>query len=160
MQDTYKGQMYRVKYSNKITIPLFIELSKAPDVCGKAYKEGHSTFIRRYLYLLIKSAQQKTELLTENNNALREVLGIGNDSEQDDIVNTVNHLLNEDNGIQFLLLLDGLNEVSRKTISFSESSETVAELIVDEIREIQEYKNVTIIITSRAAETVNFGNDF
>ena len=160
MQDTYKGQMYRVKYSNKITIPLFIELSKAPDVCGKAYKEGHSTFIRRYLYLLIKSAQQKTELLTENNNALREVLGIGNDSEQDGIVNTVNHLLNEDNGIQFLLLLDGLNEVSRKTISFSESSETVAELIVDEIREIQEYKNVTIIITSRAAETVNFGNDF
>lgn len=159
MQDTYKGQMYPVKYSNKITIPLFIELSKAPDVCGKAYKEGHSTFIRRYLYLLIKSAQQKTELLTENSNALRDVLGIGNDYEQDDIVNTIDHLLDEDNGIQFLLLLDGLNEVSRKTISFSESSETVAELIVDEIREIQEYKNVTIIITSRADEAVNFGND-
>lgn len=159
MQDTYKGQMYPVKYSNKITIPLFIELSKAPDVCGKAYKEGYSTFIRRYLYLLIKSAQQKTELLTENSNALRDVLGIGNDYEQDDIVNTIDHLLDEDNGIQFLLLLDGLNEVSRKTISFTESSETVAELIVDEIREIQEYKNVTIIITSRADEAVNFGND-
>ena len=160
MQNTYKGQMYPIKYLNKITIPLFIELSKAPDICGKAYKEGHSSFIRRYIYLLIKSAQQKTELLTENNNALREVLGTGNDYEQDDIVNTIDHLLNEDNGIRFLLLLDGLNEVSRKTISFSEGSAAVAELIVDEIQEIQECKNVTIIITSRADEVVNLGNDF
>ena len=159
MQDTYKGQMYPIKYTNKITIPLFVELSKAPDICGKTYQEGHSTFIRRYLYLLIKSAQQKKGMLTEDKNVLREVFGNSNRCEQDDILETVNHLLKEDNGIQYLLLLDGLNEVSRKEISFEEGSTTVVELIIDEIRELQEYSNVTVIITSRADEAVNFGND-
>lgn len=159
MQDTYKGQMYPTKYTNKITIPLFIELSKAPDVYGKAYCEGHSTFIRRYLYLLIKSAQQKKELLTEDKNMLREVFGNNSDDVQDDIVSTIDHLLREDNGIQYLLLLDGLNEVSRKEILFPEGSDTVVELVINEIRELQEYSNVTVVITSRADEAVNFGND-
>ena len=159
MQDTYKGQMYPTKYTNKITIPLFIELSKAPDVYGKAYYEGHSTFIRRYLYLLIKSAQQKKELLTEDKNMLREVFGNNSDDVQDDIVSTIDHLLREDNGIQYLLLLDGLNEVSRKEILFPEGSDTVVELVINEIRELQEYSNVTVVITSRADEAVNFGND-
>ena len=159
MQDTYKGQMYPSKYADKVTIPLFVELSKAPDVCGKAYQEGHSTFIRRYLYLLIKSAQQKKRMLTEDKNALREAFGNNNNHEQDDIVNTVDHLLSEDNGIQYLLLLDGLNEVSRKEISFKEGSATVVELIINEIQELLEYNNVTVVITSRADEAVNFGND-
>ena len=160
MQDTYKGQMYPTKYSEKITIPLFIELSKAPDICGKAYQEGHSTFIQRYIYLLIKSAQQKGEMLTEDKNAVREVFGNSNSYEQDDIVSTVNHLLKEDNGVQYLLLLDGLNEVSRKDLAFAESSATVVELIINEIRELREYSNVTVVITSRADEAVSFGADF
>ena len=152
--------MYPTKYSEKITIPLFTELSKAPDICGKAYQEGHSTFIQRYIYLLIKSAQQKGEMLTEDKNAVREVFGNSNSYEQDDIVSTVNHLLKEDNGVQYLLLLDGLNEVSRKDLAFAESSATVVELIINEIRELREYSNVTVVITSRADEAVSFGADF
>ena len=159
MQDTYKGQMYPSTYADKVTIPLFVELSKAPDVFGKTYQEGHSTFIRRYLYLLIKSAQEKKRMLTEDKNALREVFGNNNNHEQNDIVNTVDQLLSEDNGIQYLLLLDGLNEVSRKEISFEEGFTTVVELIMNEIMELREYNNVTVVITSRADETEGFGRD-
>ena len=99
-------------------------------------------------------------MLTEDKNAVREVFGNSNSYEQDDIVSTVNHLLKEDNGVQYLLLLDGLNEVSRKDLAFAESSATVVELIINEIRELREYSNVTVVITSRADEAVSFGADF
>ena len=59
---------------------------------------------------------------------------------------------------QYLLLLDGLNEVSKKQLSTKEKDFLGApsELIVEEIKELLEkHKNITVIITSRADETLS-----
>lgn len=158
MQDEYKNKgSYTVK-NGKTVIPLFIELSKAPaDYCN-AYYASHSTFIHRYLYMLLASVQKQI-LLSENPEEMSQIM----DKQDTSITDRIELLLNTDEDhTQYLLLLDGLNEVSKNQLFTKEKDflGTPSELIVEEIKELLEkHKNVTAIITSRADETLSDLND-
>ena len=68
-------------------------------------------------------------------------------------VNTI--LKNTPDNIEYLLLLDGLNEVSRKPVYMNGSaniSESPVEMITAEIQELLAHQNIRIIITSRSDE--------
>lgn len=154
MEDTYRDKAYHPAENGKNIIPLFVELSKAPaDYCS-AYHASHSTFIQRYLYMLLGSVD-KQYLLSENTEEMSRIM------ERDDtsIMENIDQLLRADEEhTQYLLLLDGLNEVSKKQLSTKEKDFLGApsELIVEEIKELLEkHKNITVIITSRADETLS-----
>ena len=153
MEDTYRDNAYHPAENGKNIIPLFVELSKAPaDYCS-AYHASHSTFIQRYLYMLLGSVD-KQYLLSENTEEMSRIM----EREDTSILESVEQLLRADEGhTQYLLLLDGLNEVSKKQMSTEEGKYlgTPSELIVEEIKELLEkHKNITAIITSRADETL------
>ena len=153
MEDTYKDSLYSVCQDKKTIVPLFIELSKAPaDYCA-VYEDAKSTFIHRYLFMLISSFDEK-HLISENPHEMAKIM-----QERDSrAVDRMNILFeNETDNVQYLLLLDGLNEVSRKQLSDSENDfiGTPAELIINEIQELLRYKNISVVITSRADEALN-----
>lgn len=154
MQDEYEKKDSYTAENGKTIIPLFIELSKAPiDYCN-AYYASHSTFIQRYLYMLLASVQKK-QLLSESPKEMAQIM----DKQDTSITDNIDMLLNMDEDhTQYLLLLDGLNEVSKKQLSTKEKDflGTPSELIVEEIKELLEkHKNITVIITSRADETLS-----
>lgn len=154
MQDEYEKKGSYTAENGKTIIPLFIELSKAPiDYCN-AYYASHSTFIQRYLYMLLASVQKK-QLLSESPKEMAQIM----DKQDTSITDNIDMLLNMDEDhTQYLLLLDGLNEVSKKQLSTKEKDflGTPSELIVEEIKELLEkHKNITVIITSRADETLS-----
>ena len=153
MECTYKKKDF-FPAAAKNVIPLFIELSKAPaDYCN-AYRSSHSTFIQRYLYMLLGSVEKQC-LLSENSKEMSQIM----DKEDTSMTDYIEQLLNTDKeNTKYLLLLDGLNEVSKKQLSTKEKDflGTPSELIVDEIKELLEkHKNITAIITSRADETLS-----
>ena len=159
MEDTYRDNAYHPEENGKNIIPLFVELSKAPaDYCS-AYHASHSTFIQRYLYMLLGSVD-KRYLLSENAEEMSRIM----EREDTSILESVEQLLRAGEGhTQYLLLLDGLNEVSKKQLSTEEGKYlgTPSELIVEEIKELLEkHKNITAIITSRADETLPALDDF
>ena len=53
MKDAYREKLPSKSENEKQIIPLFIELSKAPAEYCSVYESSHSTFIRRYLFMLI-----------------------------------------------------------------------------------------------------------
>lgn len=160
---TALNSIMKLKYENKdcytskngkTIIPLFIELSKAPINYCNAYYASHSTFIQRYLYMLLASVQ-KQHLLSESPKEMAQIM----DKQDTSITDNIDMLLNMDEDhTQYLLLLDGLNEVSKKQLSTKEKDflGSPSELIVEEIKELLEkHKNITVIITSRADETLS-----
>ena len=152
MEYTYKDKDF-FPAAAKNVIPLFIELSKAPaDYCN-AYRSSHSTLIQRYLYMLLGSVEKQC-LLSENSKEMSQIMN----KEDTSMTDYMEQLLNTDKeNTKYLLLLDGLNEVSKKQLSTKEKDflGTPSELIVDEIKELLEkHKNITAIITSRADETL------
>lgn len=158
MKDTYNNQDFIPATSDKqLVIPLFIELSKAPSgYCG-AYRYKQSTFIQRYLFMLIGSLSEN-HLIFENSYEMT----AGMEKEADSIIKNIRFLLNNaDSNVKYLLLLDGLNEVSRKRLFDNENNYigTPSELIIDEIQELLRYQNVSVIITSRADETLGALDD-
>ena len=158
MKDTYNNKNFIPAASDKpLVIPLFIELSKAPSSYCGAYKHKQSTFIQRYLFMLIGSLSEN-HLIFENSYEMT----AGMEKEADSIIKNIRFLLNNvDSNVKYLLLLDGLNEVSRKRLVDNENNYigTPSELIIDEIQELLRYQNVSVIITSRADETLGALDD-
>ena len=154
MQNEYEKKNSYTAKNGKTIIPLFIELSKAPLNYCNAYYASHSTFIQRYLYMLLASVQ-KQHLLSESPKEMAQIM----DKQDTSITDNIDMLLNMDEDhTQYLLLLDGLNEVSKKQLSTKEKDflGSPSELIVEEIKELLEkHKNITVIITSRADETLS-----
>lgn len=154
MKLKYEKKEFYVSKNGKTVIPLFIELSKAPSDYCNAYYASHSTFIQRYLYMLLASVQ-KQHLLSESPKEMAQIM----DKQDTSITDNIDMLLNMDEDhTQYLLLLDGLNEVSKKQLSTKEKDflGTPSELLVEEIKELLEkHKNITAIITSRADETLS-----
>ena len=149
METAYDEQEYA---SNK-QIPLFIELACAPDTYGKYYEHGKSTFIRRSIYQQI-----------HNNVRIRQISQNAIDQIDDAFimdpeisVYPINDLFTEETGApEFLLLLDGMNEVSRVLIQ--ETGQTVIQMIFREIKWLlQKCPNIRVIMTSRVEE--NFSVD-
>ena len=108
-------------------IPLFIELSQAYD--PDDFESGRSRFIEHTIQKQIHdSIQSKLDL----RNQLDELLSYLKDEEP-----------------EFVLLLDGLNEVSRDEFE----GRTIVSMVMAEILKIiSEWKNVRVILTSRSVE--------
>lgn len=151
MENAYKNMQYHPSDTKKTIIPLFIELSKAPLEYGPVYTSMRSSFIHCYVYMLIRSLSNKQLILEDN----AEMLHIMQNSSEEAVcqVNTI--LKNTPDNIEYLLLLDGLNEVSRKPVYMNGSaniSESPVEMITAEIQELLAHQNIRIIITSRSDE--------
>jgi len=115
-------------------IPMYVELSKASK---KDMKDGESRYIRNTLYDLIQKEVRKR---AEDSSMRRSDL----ETAVDDLFSktTDSH--------EYVLLLDGLNEVSRECV---EDSHTVVGILKSEISFIvRTYSNVRVILTSRSKE--------
>ncbi len=157
MENTYKKDALYSEDKEKVVIPIFIELSKAPIQYVKAYDSFSSTFIRRYIYCITEMRRKKLGT-AEQEKLMHDVMERDEISELEQIDSL---LMKENSKAHYLLLLDGLNEVSRKQFEpdAQGNSGSAAEMISYEIQKLQTYKNVTVVITSRADETFYFGEN-
>lgn len=131
------------EYIDKAQVPLFVELSKAPDTyVKKYYEDGSCAFIRH---------------------TIAEQLGMSFDEVQYQLTKRA-----EEGMPAYWLLLDGLNEVSKadilqkKIVDNEERYETIApviRLVRDEIHYLMtECPNTRIVLTSRYVETEKKAN--
>ena len=156
MEKAYKNKTY----SETAQIPLFVELSKAPDTTGRLYANGKSTFIYRAIYRQIRQDRTVKQVTGAELGAMDEVFT----ADPHTVVSPVKALLADQvRPPQYLLLLDGLNEVSRTELAIRPTDEdgkatseplirrTVYEMIVEEINQIMENcPNVQLVLTGRA----------
>ncbi len=117
-------------------IPMLIELSMASKKDFDRDKD-ECYYIRNTLFDLLEKEIQKVESLSSLSRR--------------EIRNHISDIFKANNPEpEYILLLDGLNEVSRETIG---GIHTVASAVLTEIGTIiDEYKNVRVILTSRIAE--------
>lgn len=147
METAYRDTKFDSR--NVTKIPLFIELSKAPDEYKDVYKEGHSTFIRRCIMMQIKAW-----LCGDRFRLDRDIF----EMDEKDVVLPINALLHRVENVQYVLLLDGLNEVSVKRLE--ETGTSVMAMIIGEINHLMDknqYPRVKVILTGRRDE--NIGRD-
>ena len=140
-------------------VPLFVELSRAPDTYGKLYEGGRSTFIHRSIYQQLRQDLRIKQISEFNVSELDEVFNI----DPETAVRPIHDLFTLKNPApEYLLLLDGLNEVSRVEIEHTgepRMKESVISMILQEIRQlIEECPNVRVILTSRTKEQAVWGN--
>ena len=148
MQDAYEDKVY----SDDVQIPVFVELSFAPDSnYGKIYEGGGSTFIRRMIFRQIRSIVKLKQVSDEQIDSLNDIFNLPAAV----AVTPVNNVFRSKHGLpEFQLLLDGLNEVSQVRINDDEhGNPSVYSMVVDEIKELAGYDNVHIILTSRMDES-------
>ncbi|MBQ3869460.1 MAG: TIR domain-containing protein, partial [Clostridia bacterium] len=142
---------YKEPYTGDTQIPVFIELSFAPDSDGegKVYENGRSTFIKRSVYKQISDRRSQDQGAYDGAEEVAGVFGL----DPDIAVKPIRDLFTKESpSPEYLLLLDGLNEVSDARIK--NGSDTVASLVVGEIKEIiEKCPNVRVILTSRTDET-------
>ena len=141
-------------------VPVFVELSRAPDTYGKLYEGGRSTFIHRAIYQQIRQDKRVKQVPGSAVRQLDEVFTI----DPETAVNPIHDLFTEDSPApEYLLLLDGLNEVSRAVIEHKDEPEMkacVVTMILQEIHQLMtECPNVRVILTSRTKEQTNWGDE-
>ena len=140
-KDTYKGEQ---------VIPLFIELSLSPDSQDShAYDGTSSSVIHRLIYAMLQRKDSKKD----HSDLLRECMNDGSSIARD----TVRELLvaATDDERRYVLLIDGLNEVSPEP--FTGRSSSAQWRILQEIREIiEKYPNVTVILTGRQGAFIDY----
>jgi len=123
------------------TLPIFVQLSSAPsaDPDKVIYRNGESTFLRREVY----------KQLTGDNNAFN----------KDTNILTIysvldNYLSSTEENHKFILLFDGVNEISRTEVKFDDLDSgrfySPAIMLQEELTfMIQRYPNVRFIMTGR-----------
>lgn len=144
-------------YTEKAQIPIFVELSFAPDSSfGKIYEDGVSTFIRRSIFRQVRMNQTIRQVGSEEIDDLKELFQLPYEL----AVKPITDLLNKEKPApEYLLLLDGLNEVSIREIELETSDcsgkikTSIYRMIWREIEWIADNcPNVRIILTSRSDE--------
>ncbi len=150
MRDTYEDR----SYEQAKCVPIFISLSSAPEVSKEGYTVYNGevpSFIRRQIFSQVRG--ERTE-----HSAARPELGLTDSLYRLDertAVDPVNELFSAfpKSSPEYLLLLDGLNEVPRTKISIDGSEISVIELVIAEINWLMEScPNIRIIMTGRADE--------
>mgnify|MGYP003289228346 CR=1 FL=1 len=138
------------QYSEKVQIPLFVELSFAPDTYGALYEGGKSTFIRRSIYKQVRADRTIKQVTAKEVSDVDEVFS---SLPYDVAVQPITDILSKTTPApEYLLLLDGLNEVSSVTIE--ETGLSVVQMIMREIDLlISECPNVKVVLTSRSDES-------
>lgn len=144
-------------------VPLFVELSRAPDTYGRLYEGGKSTFIQRAIYQQIRHDLKVKQVSSTAVQEVNEVFNL----DPDTAVKPIHDLFTQEEGApEYLLLLDGLNEVSRTEIGYiykdGDGTEytgknMVVSMILQEIRMLmEECPNVRVILTSRSKEQMTW----
>lgn len=154
MKQAYDGK----SYGDNTQIPIFVELSHAPDsASGQIYANGKSTFIRRSIFRQVRSEHSFQILKDSEVETLSDLFGLPYDFAVRPIVDL---LRRNSPAPEYILLLDGLNEVSTQTIETElndggKTKTTVYEMIRGEILWIIENcPNVRIVLTSRSDESL------
>lgn len=131
-------------YASGRPIPIFIELRRCPSQIDHWYEDNYkkTNFITRYIGQMLENHSSL--------NAVSEETLISVEKEMQRV---------PENGIpQYMLLLDGFNEVS---IAEKGTSQSCRALLSNEISVIhQEYANVRIIATSRKTQSAYFTSTF
>lgn len=142
------------EYVENAQIPIFVELSYAPDsASGQIYVNGKSTFIRRAIFRQVRAERSFRIFDDTEVETLTDLFGLPYDFAVRPIVDL---LRQKSPAPEYLLLLDGLNEVSTQTIEATlddggKTKATVYEMIRGEILWlIENCPNVRIVLTSRA----------
>ncbi len=157
MESAYEGK----DYDESDIVPIFIELSFAPDSnYGEIYSGGESTFIRRSVFRQIRTDENLRQVTQVQVDDIQDIFSLPYKT----AVEPVNRVLcEEDKSPEYLLLLDGMNEVSTLTIKDEEhhiDSCVVYQMITAEIAFLAEKcPNVRIILTSRSDDYA-INNDF
>ncbi|MBR4049902.1 MAG: TIR domain-containing protein [Clostridia bacterium] len=138
------------QYSENAQIPLFVELSFAPDTYGALYEGGKSSFIRRSIFKQIRTDRTIKQVTAKEVRDIDEVFA---SIPYDVAVKPITDILSKTTPApEYLLLLDGLNEVSSVTIE--ETRLSVVQMIMREIDLLlTECPNVRIVLTSRSNES-------
>ncbi len=149
-------------------VPLFIELSRAPDYIPpndehgrkwQVYQGGKSTFIHREIYCQFRRDLKLRQIPDSAVEQIDEIYSADYDVAVKPIVNLFS---GTEGAPEYILLLDGLNEVSRREIRQSDEEGGssykcgVISMVLNEIRDILKYKNVRVIFTSRSKEAANW----
>ena len=142
MQRTYDDDTFHE--DGKKPIPLFIELSRAPLSYGKWYENSESSFILYEIYRQLRSD--------------RSIFQLGQATvETPAAIENIRELLcRKTEKPEFLLLLDGLNEVaiSIPTEAPAGFNYSIYLMISREITKVlREFHNVRVILTSRTDDT-------
>ena len=147
MYDAYEGKTH---YKDETVIPIFVELSFAPDSQeSPAYAGTSSSVIHRLIYSTILQADSKEDSSDLIRKCMNDESSIAKNT-----IRTYLELVNNEN-TRFVFLLDGLNEVSAEPFTCHRSSSAQGR-ILQEIEEIvNEYQSVTIVLTSRNRVYIN-----
>ena len=139
-------------FSGDRQIPIFVELSYAPDNDGRYYEQGKSSFIRRSIFKQIRERDFDSQAVLNGVEAKENAFTVSSET----AVLPINELFTKRTECpEFLLLLDGLNEVSLAKVKKTENS--VIDLIRGEIRYlINECPNVRVILTSRSDDACGY----
>lgn len=145
ISEAYKNK----RYNESVQIPIFIELSRAPDTYSIIYDSCKSTFIRRTVYQRILANKSDNHVSSCSQSFLDRAFII----EPEIAVYPIDDLFTYKNDTpKYCLLLDGLNEASRTIIK--ETGLSVIQMLIQEILWILENcPNVRVLLTSRTNET-------
>ena len=140
MDQSYKEEVYR----EEKVVPIYIELSRTPEEIGTWYssKRQKSNFIIRYIAGLVygfewaDSSKEALECYEIIEHELQRTVVAGKE--------------------EYLLLLDGLNEVSMRT---DEEGRTISDYLCMEISVMRKYRNLKIILTSRQVKSAYSESD-
>lgn len=151
MDDAYADR----PFSDERQVPIFVELSYAPDNDGRYYEQGKSSFIRRSIFKQIRDRDLDNQSVMNAVDKQNNPFSISSET----AVLPINRLFTKKTKRpEYLLLLDGLNEVS--TAKVKNNDNTVIDLIRGEIRYlINECPNVRVILTSRSDDTCGYFNE-
>lgn len=144
MNETYVER----PYSRCAQIPIFVELSFAPDMYDRLYEGGRSSFIRRSIYKQLRTDRTLHQVEEEEVSDIDEVFMLPYKVAVTPIDDILSHATPAP---EYLLLLDGLNEVS--TAFLEQTNSTVVKMIAEEINMLMtRCPNVRVVLTSRSDE--------
>ena len=139
-------------YTPGTVIPLFVELSFAPDTPGPLYDTQVASFIRRSVYRQLRTDLQFLQDPTWGESS-EDVFNLPDEVAVEPITKLFSRRTAQP---EILLLLDGLNEVSTVTAAHGC---TVMEMVIGEINYLMRHcPNVRIVLTSRFNDTDIGGN--
>ncbi len=143
-EEFWDNDKHPTTYKSGRPIPIFIELKQCPLQIQDWYEEKHkkSNFITRYIGQLLENHRSLDRISAETLNSIEMEL----------------QRIPADGNPQYLLLLDGFNEISvaEKTNTFSCRS-----ILSNEISVIHnDYANVRIIATTRETQAAYFTSSF
>lgn len=130
-------------YKNGVEIPVFIELNRCPSTIGSWYDPSlrKTNFITRYICQLLENHLSLEDVNEENLKTLEK-----------EFQKTPPRKTPE-----YLLLLDGFNEVSTGA---SAGGKSIRSYLSDEISVLHTYPNVRLITTSRETQSAAFMEKF